>query len=486
MADDLALDDPEVEDTPEPVAPPPASSGSFGGGGRTVLALWLPTPSRRRLIDADLDIVEDADDNPSLILASTRGPAARRSSIRALAASAPVVVVCHPGGEAIAAEMVALGACAVVAEGSEGSAVRVLDGEGSTHMVDAYLSEVDRSWAGGSALSLDPVTGLTGPSGFELRLAELGKDGGMPRLGLIDLDLDGVLRQIGPAGHAAMKRRLAVAIAGAAGNRAAEMFDLGPMLAVLAGSMPAPVALSLGAEILEIGATFMPNGEPIEVAVGWAGPEAASDAVTLRLLADRALEVARSREPKMVDAEELSQHSAASIELSASYGVADAVDALDSRGDHSVRVSEYAADLARELQLEPGEVAEIGLAARLHDVGKAVFGASAFDPASDEYEEARAGHPERGEKFVLPNAGPAVAAIVRAHHERWDGTGFPDAKAGNDIPIGARILAVAHHYDDLANAGTSQLQIEEDLRSEGGQSLDPDLVEAAIALFGRG
>jgi hypothetical protein len=255
MAEDLALDDPEVEYTPESDAPPPAAGGSFGSG-RTVLALWLPTPSRRRLIDADLDIVEDAGDNPSLILASTRGPAARRSSIRTLAASAPVVVVCHPGGEAIAAEMVALGACAVVAEGSEGAAVRVLDGESSTHLVEAYLSEVDRSGAGGSTVSFDPVTGLPGSSGFDLRLTELGKDGGMPRLGLIDLGLDIVLRQIGRSGHAAMKRRLSVAIAGAAGSRAAEMFDLGPMLAILAGSMPSPVAHALGAEILDIGATF--------------------------------------------------------------------------------------------------------------------------------------------------------------------------------------------------------------------------------------
>lgn len=485
MAEDLTLDDPEVEDTPESDAPPLASGGSFGGG-RTVLALWLPTPSRRRLIDADLDIVEEVGDNPSLILASTRGPAARRSSIRALAASAPVVVVCHPGGEATAAEMVALGACAVVAEGSEGAAVRVLDGEASTHLVTAYISEIDRSWAGGSPLSVDPVTGLTASSGLDLRLAELGKDGGMPRLGMIDLGLDDVLRQIGPSGHAATKRRLAVAIAGAAGGRAAEVFDLGPMLAVLAGSMPVAVARALATEILDIGATFRPNGGPIEVAVGWAGPEAASDPVTLRLLAERALEVARTRESKVADADELGQHAAAAIELSAFYGVADAVDALDSRGDHSVRVSAFAAALAREMQLDPGEVAEIGLAARLHDIGKAAYGASAFAPASNDFEEARASHPERGEKLVLPNAGASVAAIVRAHHEAWDGTGFPDGKAGTDIPIGARILAAAHRYDDLANAGTPRLKIEQDLRSEAGLTLDPDLVEAAIALFGGG
>lgn len=486
MADDLALDDaeaPPVEAEPEGAsAPPPPISM----GGRSVLALWLPTPSRRRLIDADFDLIEEGSATPDVVVASTRGPAARRSSIRTLATQAPVVVVCHPGGEPVAAEMVAMGAIAVIAEGSEASAARVLDGEGSTHLIDAYLSEFDRSWSGGSSMSVDPVTGLPATGGFELRLAELTKDGGMPRLGLIDLGLDVALRQLGPAGHAGVKRRLATAIAGAVVGRGGEVYDLGAVLGVLSSGMGSKVAAVLGLEIIDIGSTFMPSGEPLDISVGWAGPEAASDAETLRLLADRALDVAKTREVRVVDAEELSQHSAASIELTAAFQVADAVDAFDSRGDHSTRVSEYAADLARELQLDPTEVAEVGLAARLHDVGKAAYGADAFDPDSERFEEAKQAHPERGEKFVLSNAGPAVAAIIRAHHERWDGTGFPDGKAAGDIPLGARILAVAHHYDDLANSGVSQAQIEDDLRNEGGASLDPDLVEAAISLFGRG
>lgn len=483
MADDLALDEAEAPPMEAEPTPPPQMMGT---GGRTVLALWLPTPSRRRLIDADFDLIEEGSATPDVVMASTRGPAARRSSIRALAAQSPVVVVCHSGGEPVAAEMVAMGAIAVVAEGSEASAARVLDGEGSSHLIDAYLSEFDRSWSGGSSMRVDPVTGLPAIGGFEVRLAELTKDGGMPRLGIIDLGLEMAIRQLGPAGHDGVKRRLSAAIAGAVVGRGGEVYDLGAVLGVLSGVMTSKTAAVLGAEIIDIGSTFVPSGEPLSISIGWAGPEAASDAETLRLLAERALDEARSRDRRVVDAAELSQHSAASIELAAAFRVADAVDSFDSRGDHSVRIAEYAAGLARELQLEPSEVAEIGLAARLHDVGKALFGTDAFDPDSERFEEAKRSHPERGERFVLSNAGPTVAALIRAHHERWDGAGFPDGKAAGDIPLGARILAVAHHYDDLANSGVSQAQIEDELRNEAGASFDPDLVEAAIALFGRG
>ena len=105
--------------------------------GGTVPAMWLPTPARRRLIDGDLEIGEDITDWPSLILASTRGPGARRPSIRSMADTAPVVVVCHRGGERAAAEMITHGASMVVAEGSEVSAVCLLDGTEADHLLEA-------------------------------------------------------------------------------------------------------------------------------------------------------------------------------------------------------------------------------------------------------------------------------------------------------------------------------------------------------------
>jgi HD-GYP domain-containing protein (c-di-GMP phosphodiesterase class II) len=492
MADDTMTDEAtEQETAPDPDVPTPEdgadrTSASDPTLGRVVMALWLPTPVRRRLIDLDVELVDDIADGPELILASSRGPAARRPSIAALAEHAPVVVVCHPGGEAMAADLVRYGALTVVAEGAESAALRVLDEVESTHLVDAYASEVDRNWSGSSALTIDPVTKLPTTSGFELTLAEIGKDGTVPRLGLVKLGLENAEKAIGTTATQALKRRLVTAVAGAASHAGAEVFDLGGMLAFVAPSMTLAVATALGHEIIDIGAAYAPTGEPLEVAVGIAGNETAADIDSLRLLADRALKVAESRERSVVDADELSKHSAAAVELGAAMAVADAVDDLDPRGGHSQRMADYVAEISRELQLDQVELSTIGLAARLHDIGKLHFGADAFDEASPNHAQAAVEHCRRGEQYLQTNAGAEVAKIVRSHHERWDGTGFPDGLDGPDIPLGARILAVAHVYDDLVAADATGAEIETGLREAAGVSLDPDVVEAAIALFARG
>lgn len=373
----------------------------------------------------------------------------------------------------------------IVAEGSEVSAVRLLDGTEADHLLEAYLSDLERNWAGGSS-SVDAITGLASTSGFEIRLAELGKDGAVPRLGLVDIGFDTLGRTLGPAGEAVLKRRLGVSLESAVRAAGGDMFDLGNTFAILASKLTGEAAIALGDALVHIGSTFVPDGDPLALAVGWAGPESAADPASLRLLAERALQVATTRERRVVDAEELSEHAAASVELAATIEIADLVDGFDPRGDHSTRVSAYAADLARELQLETAEVGAIGLAGRLHDIGKAHWGSEAFDTSSAGHEEAKAQHPERGEQMIRATAGPVVGSIVRCHHERWDGAGFPAGLSGAEIPIGARVLAVAHMYDELAVAGTGMSDIEQRLRAEGGASLDPDLVEAAIALFVRG
>jgi hypothetical protein len=82
--------------------------------------------------------------------------------------------------------MIALGASLVVAEGLEISAVRILDDSESDHVLNAYLIEMDAGWSAGRS-SVDAVTGLASADGFEIRLAELGMEGGLPRLGLVDI-----------------------------------------------------------------------------------------------------------------------------------------------------------------------------------------------------------------------------------------------------------------------------------------------------------
>jgi response regulator RpfG family c-di-GMP phosphodiesterase len=135
------------------------------------------------------------------------------------------------------------------------------------------------------------------------------------------------------------------------------------------------------------------------------------------------LEVAATNPDRVVDAEALSQHSAASVELGAAFAVAQAVDTRLGRSGHSVRIGDYSTEIARFLQLEPFDIAAVGLAGRLHDVGMLTLGSTAFDSSSAGYEAAQAAHPERGERYVRSSCGPVVAEMIRSHHETWDGSG---------------------------------------------------------------
>ena len=80
-------------------------------------------------------------------------------------------------------------------------------------------------------------------------------------------------------------------------------------------------------------------------------------------------------------------------------------------------------------------------------------------------------------------AGDEVAAFIRGHHERWDGEGHPDGLAGADIPLGARLVAVADRFDDLSSAADPLTDLADQLRNEAGTVLDPELVDAAIEAF---
>lgn len=105
--------------------------------------------------------------------------------------------------------------------------------------------------------------------------------------------------------------------------------------------------------------------------------------------------------------------------------------------------------------------------------------------ASDEATWAYRLHPVRGADYLRVSAGEEVADAVRAHHQRWDGAGFPDGLAGEEIPIAARIIAVANRFDALRHggAGTPGATLEtalDALRGDAGTLLDPELVKLAL------
>jgi putative two-component system response regulator len=122
---------------------------------------------------------------------------------------------------------------------------------------------------------------------------------------------------------------------------------------------------------------------------------------------------------------------------------------------HLQRVADYAVAVGRKLELSPPMLRALRYGALLHDVGKVgvadvVLGKPACLTA-DEYHHIQQ-HPIIGEKIIRHlNIDPVVAQIVRHHHERWDGTGYPDQLRSLDIPLCARIVAVVDAFDAMTS-----------------------------------
>lgn len=143
--------------------------------------------------------------------------------------------------------------------------------------------------------------------------------------------------------------------------------------------------------------------------------------------------------------------------------------------------------MALTLGLDPAQARMIGLAGRLRDIGNiGVLNAIPRGPEPLDLEEVTAlqAHPATGAGIV--EKGPALrplAPMIRAHHERWDGAGYPDALSGQAIPLGARIIAAADAYVAMtsgrpyrpARDGTPAL---DELRRHAGTQLDPAVVTA--------
>lgn len=152
---------------------------------------------------------------------------------------------------------------------------------------------------------------------------------------------------------------------------------------------------------------------------------------------------------------------------------------------HGERVARLAGAIAEAMALPQEEVERVTLAALLHDIGKiGVREAVLLKPHSlDQEEIAHIRSHSLVAEYILDSylADKEVIHIIRAHHERFDGKGYPDRLAGNQIPLGARIVAVADTYDALLSerpyrlARTAEEAREELLRCSGSQ-FDPEVV----------
>ena len=156
---------------------------------------------------------------------------------------------------------------------------------------------------------------------------------------------------------------------------------------------------------------------------------------------------------------------------------------------HSERVARHAVRIARGLSLPADEVRRIRTAAELHDVGKLETPREILhnpNRLSDEEYAVIKQHASRGAEMLDGITDPRIVAMVRHHHERMDGSGYPDGRAGDDIPLGARIIAVADTYDAITSVrpyrrAAPHKRAIDVLGTESGKQLDAAVVTAFLA-----
>src|SRR5579863_196876 len=177
----------------------------------------------------------------------------------------------------------------------------------------------------------------------------------------------------------------------------------------------------------------------------------------------------------------------ASLHLRTIEALALAIEAKDqTTHDHLQRVRVYAVEVAKELGVTPDEMQAVHAAALLHDIGKLAVPEHIISKPGrltlEEFEKMKI-HPVVGAEILERVRFPyPVVPIVRAHHEKWDGSGYPLGLKGAEIPIGARILSAVDFLDALASDRQYRraLPLEEvmqRLSAEAGKSFDPKVVE---------
>lgn len=170
-----------------------------------------------------------------------------------------------------------------------------------------------------------------------------------------------------------------------------------------------------------------------------------------------------------------------------------AIDAKDTyTNGHSTRVADYSREIARRLGLSEKEQDDIYMMGLLHDVGKiGVPDAIINKPAklTDEEYSIIKQHPTMGAE-ILTNITefPKLSTGARWHHERYDGKGYPDGIAGEEIPLEARIIAIADAYDAMSSRRSyrdvlPQLQIYSEVQKGKGTQFDPAFAEIMLSMI---
>jgi len=176
--------------------------------------------------------------------------------------------------------------------------------------------------------------------------------------------------------------------------------------------------------------------------------------------------------------------------------LATAIEAKDPYTEgHVDRVASYALSLGGETGLTPWELQLLRKAAILHDVGKIGVNESVLRKpgplSADEFNHMKS-HTLIGERICRPlQQDRLILDVIRHHHERYDGKGYPDGLAGENIPIAARIMAVVDAYDALTSDRPyrnrlSQEQARQILKQEAGKQFDPKIATAFVSMLETG
>ncbi len=164
-------------------------------------------------------------------------------------------------------------------------------------------------------------------------------------------------------------------------------------------------------------------------------------------------------------------------------------------GEHIMRIGEYTSLIAKELGMSDEEAAHMGQSSTLHDIGKLAVPDNVLQKpgklTEDEFEIIKS-HTTSGEKILAGHGQFALAStIAKTHHEYFDGSGYPNELAGDEIPLCGRITSLADVYDALINKrpykeAWARKDVLDFIRSERGGQFDPVVVDAFFQLIERG
>ena len=183
-----------------------------------------------------------------------------------------------------------------------------------------------------------------------------------------------------------------------------------------------------------------------------------------------------------------------SLFLSTVKSLASAIDAKDEyTRHHSTRVTDFSLKIGAKMGFSEKELGDLELASILHDVGKIAVPESILNKpgklTAEEFTLIKE-HPARGEAILSPVIElKEIARVVRAHHERYDGTGYPDRLKGREIPLGARIMTIADTYDSITSerpyrkAASHRYAVKEIIACSGTQ-FDPEVVQNFLEIAG--